>query len=52
MIPTLSVKGHCCNVSAYAKQGRILHFISLVGVRESVRAAFAAMQHGHSTVPS
>lgn len=52
MIPTLSVKGHHCTVSAYAKQNRILHFISLVGVRESVRAALAAMQHGHSAVLS
>lgn len=50
MIPTLSVKGHKCVVSAHARQGRILHLISLVGVRESVRAALAAMQQGHSAV--
>ena len=50
MIPTLSVKGHRCTVSAYTRQGRALHLISLVGVRESVRAALTAMQHGHSAV--
>lgn len=48
MIPTLSVKGHQCIVSSHARQGRILHLISLVGVRESIRAALSALQHGHS----
>lgn len=47
---SLSVKGHQCVVSAYAIQGRQLHLISLMGVRESVRAALSAMQHGHSAV--
>ena len=50
MIPTLSIKGHQCVVSAYARQHRALHLISLVGTRESVRASLAAMQHGHSAV--
>lgn len=50
MFPTLSVKGHKCVVSAHARQSRALHLISLVGVRESVRASLAAMQHGRSAV--
>lgn len=50
MIPSLSVKGHQCVVSAYTRQGRVLHLVSLIGIRESVRAALAAMQHGHSAV--
>lgn len=50
MLPSLSVKGHECFATAYVKQGRSLHLISLVGVRESVRAALAAMQIDHSAV--
>lgn len=48
MIPTISVKGHHSVITAYATQGRQLHLISLAGVRESVRATLAALQHGHS----
>lgn len=48
MIPSLSIKGHQNTVTAYVKRGHQLQLISLAGVRESVRAAIAAMQHHHS----